>query len=295
MGILDWIKNRGKEAKAQPALNARVMGSKSTAAVTEAIKEGKKIERPDENMAERAVNDNHSPEWQKRLAQEEKFFWQSRAANDDFSAADRALIEASEAGWEELGFKRPRTEKDNLISYAAEGESRTQPDGTEKQVHIGWSTEGYHAAVRVEDPDVPYIFREPCKWGKAHSTVNEATEDAWKNDRQLERLEGNKIVDTRTCAQKKQDAELDTAEEFSRQETAAYFADLKDEKGKATAVPDDAKAQTNRPVETAGSQNVAAVNETPKSGQYLDVAGAHNDAGKEKKVHVKKHDLSVDR
>lgn len=71
----------------------------------------------------------------------------------------------------------------NPISYVAETGRRTEPDGTEKRVHLGYSVEGFHSAIETTKNDQA---TEPYQWGKAYPAISAATEAAWnevfKND-----------------------------------------------------------------------------------------------------------------
>src|ERR1700689_4242945 len=82
------------------------------------------------------------------------------------------------AGWEALGFREPRTPNGNRIRHVAQIGFRTEPDGTESRVHLGYSAEGFHAAV--ETTREGRVTWEPYRWGKAHLSIPAATEEAWK-------------------------------------------------------------------------------------------------------------------
>ena len=75
-------------------------------------------------------------------------------------------------------------DNEHPISYVAEMGSRAGSDGTEKRVHLGYSAEGFHAAIETtKDGQARSATHQ---WGHAYPTISAATEAAWnevfKND-----------------------------------------------------------------------------------------------------------------
>jgi hypothetical protein len=97
------------------------------------------------------------------------------------------------ANWEELGLKEPRTANGNPITHLKEVECRTETDGTEKRLHLGYSGEGFHAAI--ENTTKGYATHEPFEWGKAYPEAGPALKAVWDTSPDSEKGEGKTMAE----------------------------------------------------------------------------------------------------
>jgi hypothetical protein len=81
-----------------------------------------------------------------------------------------------------------RTSDGGGISHMTEVECRKEADGTKKRLHLGYSSEGFHAAVTAKAGG-------PFDWGKAYPEAKPALDAAWNTGPDSERMEGNKVAE----------------------------------------------------------------------------------------------------
>jgi hypothetical protein len=81
-----------------------------------------------------------------------------------------------------------RTSDGRGISHMTEVECRKEADGTEKRLHLGYSSEGFHAAVTAKAGG-------PFDWGKAYPEAKPALDAVWNTGPDSERMEGSKMAE----------------------------------------------------------------------------------------------------
>jgi hypothetical protein len=81
-----------------------------------------------------------------------------------------------------------RTETGNTIAHLKEVEYRREADGTEKRLHLGYSSEGFHAAVGSQAGG-------PFDWGKAYSEAGPALKAVWDTSPDSEKGEGKTMAE----------------------------------------------------------------------------------------------------
>jgi len=81
-----------------------------------------------------------------------------------------------------------RTSDGRGISHMTEVECRKEADGTEKRLHLGYSAEGFHAAVGS-------TAGGPYAWGKAYPEAKPALDAAWNTGPDSEHMEGGKMAE----------------------------------------------------------------------------------------------------
>lgn len=95
-----------------------------------------------------------------------------------------------------------RTESGNgAITHLTEVERRTDADGTERRLQLGYSTEGFHAAVSSNAGG-------PYQWGTPHPEAGPALNAAWKSGTDSEKEKGEKMAEIPESVKARADAEV---------------------------------------------------------------------------------------
>jgi hypothetical protein len=120
-----------------------------------------------------------------------------------------------------------RTESGNTIAHLKEVEFRREADGTEKRLHLGYSSEGFHAAVGT-------TAGGPYDWGKAYPEAGPALKAVWDTSPDSEKAEGKAMAEIPDDVKAQADAQLAGTQKYAIQDMggtpAAQTADAYDTK-----------------------------------------------------------------